>query len=185
MKTTTKALVNGGTGFLGLAVAQTLRDAGYETHVTALPEEASRFTKSPEGRGLTVHPANLADDHEVRRLFQEVGGPLGTLVSTVGGFTGGALSSVTVEDIDKLTTMNLKTAILVLREGYSYLKQNDGGAGVVLVAARGAVLGGPGSAVYSATKAAVANLALSAAQEWLEDGIDLPPIVVPQVMRHW
>ena len=73
--------------------------------------------------------------------------------------------------------MNLKTAILILREGYTRLMQNEGGAAVVLVGARGAILGGPGSVVYSATKAAVVNLALSASQEWLEDGITVNAIL--------
>ncbi|MCH8283626.1 MAG: SDR family NAD(P)-dependent oxidoreductase [Chloroflexi bacterium] len=173
-----RALVTGGTGALGLSVAQALLGAGWETHVSAATaESAQRFQQTPQGRGLTVHAADLATPDGTRRLFRETGGPLAALVATIGGYSGGPLASMTDAAIDHLIDMNLKTAVLTLREAYPHLKQNPGGAAVVLVAARGAVSGGPGSAVYAATKAAIVNLAQSTAQEWLRDGITVNAIL--------
>ena len=87
MGKTKKALVTGGTGALGLAVAHTLRAAGYETHVTSSsPASAESFSKSPESKGLTVHAVDLAEADDVARLFKEMSGPLAVLVSTVGGY---------------------------------------------------------------------------------------------------
>ena len=166
-----KALVTGGTGALGEAVAATLLEAGYEVHVT------SRHADSESPEGIKTHHANLADESDVTRVFERVGGPLAALVAALGGFRGGPLASVTAKEIDDLTGLNLKSTVLTLGKAHPYLKQNPGGAGVVLVAARGAVLGGPGGAVYAANKAAVASLALSAAQEWVEDRISVNAIL--------
>ncbi len=166
-----KALVTGGTGALGASVATTLLNAGYEVHVTS----RAAVTEGPEG--LQVHQADLANEDDVSRLYEEVGSPLAALVATIGGYKGGPLASVTGKAIDELTALNLKPTMLTLGLAYPSLKGNQGGAGVVLVAARGAIMGGPGSAVYAANKAAIVNLALSAAQEWLEDGISVNAIL--------
>ena len=174
MSSKPKGLVTGGRGALGSAVASRLLEAGYEVHITSITEGAE---SAPGVPGVIVHRADMANEDDVSRVFQEMGGPLAALVATMGGYRGGPLASVTAEDIDHLTSMNLKGTILSLGKAHPLLKENPGGAGVVLVAARGAVVGGPGSAVYAASKAAVANLALSAAQEWLEDGISVNAIL--------
>jgi len=119
----------------------------------------------------------MAVEEDVARVFEEVGGPLAALVATLGGYRGGPLTSVTAKDIDELTAVNSKTAVLTLSQAHSYLRKNPEGASVVLVAARSAVTGGPGGALYAAVKAGVANLALSASQEWLADGISVNAIL--------
>lgn len=173
-----KAIVAGGAGALGLSIARALRNEGYETHVTAIDaHEESRFKASPDVQGITCHIANFADGESVEALFRKVGGPLAAMVTTIGGFAAGPIAELTPEGIDKMSSLNVKTTLLALKGAYPYLKQNPGGAGVVVVAARPAALGGPGMALYAATKAAVANIALSAAQEWLKDGITVNAIL--------
>ena len=174
----TKALVTGGDGALGSDVGRVLREAGFEVHVTALnAETAASFADIPDNHGLTVHVADLFDFDDTKRLMDEVGAPLGALVTTLGGFLGGPLAALTEADVDRLIAMNLTNAVQTLRHAYPLLKTHRDGAHVVLVSARGAVTGGPGSALYSATKAGIANLALSLSQEWLEDGIAVNAIL--------
>ncbi len=173
-----KAVVAGGAGALGLSIARTLRTQGYETHVTAIDaNEESRFKASPDVQGITCHIANFSDGASVDGLFRKVGAPLAAMVTTIGGFAAGPIASLSPEEIDRMSALNVKTTLLALKGAYPYLKQNPGGAGVVVVAARPAALGGPGMALYAATKAAVANIALSAAQEWLNDGITVNAIL--------
>lgn len=173
-----KALVTGGTGALGLDVAKVLLEAGYAIHVTASSEEsARRFSGSRDGHGLTVHAADLSEPGEARRALRAVGGPLAALVCSVGGYSGGPFQRFPDEEVERLVAINLKSAFYTVREAYSYLKQSKGRGAVVLVAARGAVAGGPGAAVYSATKAAVVNLAKSLAEEWLDGGITVNAIL--------
>ncbi len=177
-----KALVTGGTGGLGTDVARVLRDAGYETHVTASSSSsAERFRKAEDTAGITPHAVDFGQPGGLAQALATVGGPLSALVATIGGFSAGPLSEITDEEVDHLVGINLKSAIVTLREAYPYLKKSPGGAGVVLVSARSAVTGGAGVVAYSATKAAVANLALSTAHEWLEHGISVNA-VLPSTM---
>ena len=174
----TKALVTGGTGALGADVGRVLREAGFEVHVTALDADmAASFVAVPDNRSLTVHVADLFDFDDTKRLMDEVGGPLGALVATLGGFLGKPLAALTEADIDRLIAMNLTNAVHTLRHAYPLLKAHPDGAHVVLVSARGAVTGGPGAALYASAKAGIANLALSLSQEWLEDGIAVNAIL--------
>ncbi len=174
----TKALVTGGTGALGSDVARVLREAGFEVHVIAIDADmASSFAEKPDNRDITVHVADLLDPDGTKQLMDEVGAPLGALVATLGGFLGGPLATMSDEDVDRLIALNLTSAVQTLRHAYPLLKAHPDGARVVLVSARGAVVGGPGAALYSATKAGVANLALSLSQEWLEDGITVNAIL--------
>ncbi len=172
MSAKTRAFVSGGRGALGMAVCRALLEAGYETHA------ASRSKGKPSGPGgVQMHSADFTNEVDTARVFEEVGGPLAALVSTVGGFAGGALADVKAADIDRLTDLNLKSTALILKHAYPYLQENPGGSSVVLVASRSAVLGGPRAALYAATKAAVVSLAASAAKEWLEDGISVNAIL--------
>jgi NAD(P)-dependent dehydrogenase (short-subunit alcohol dehydrogenase family) len=177
-----RALVTGGTGGLGMDVARVLRDAGYETHVTASSSSsAGRFRDAEDTEGITPHVVDFDKPGEVAQAFAAIGGPLAALVATVGGFSAGPVAEITDDEIDRLLGINLKSVIVTLREAYPYLKRNASGAGAVLVSARGAVTGGAGVAAYSATKAAVSSLALSTAQEWMEDGISVNA-VLPSTM---
>ena len=117
------------------------------------------------------------DDVGAVGLMDDVGAPLGALVTTLGGFLGGPLAALTAADVDGLIALNLTNAVHTLRHAYPLLKAHPDGAHVVLVSARGAVAGGPGAALYAAAKAGIANLALSLSQEWLEDGITVNAIL--------
>ena len=171
-----KAFVTGGTGALGKSVSRALLRDGYETHASVRSSDHG-LGDDPELKDVVVHVADLTDESDAARVFEEVGGALAALVSTVGGYASGPLAEITAADIDRLTTLNFKTTALILKSAYPYLKENPGGAGVVLVGARSAATGGPRASIYAATKAAVTNLALSAAREWLQDGIAVNAIV--------
>lgn len=176
MRSVLRAFVAGGSGALGKSVCRALVDAGYEVHASA-SSESHDINDTAGLEKVRVYVADFTDEVESARVFSDVGAPLHALISTVGGYRGGPLAEVTSADIDHLLTLNLKTTLLILKSAYPLLRETPGGAGVVVTAARGAVEGGPGSSLYAATKAAVANLAISAAREWLEDGISVNAIL--------
>src|SRR5690349_4676148 len=177
-----RALVTGGNGNLGHAVARLLLESGYEVHVTVLNEETrASFALGLLQEGLTIHVGDFSKGDEVARVFAEVGSPLATVVATVGGFHGGPLATIDEAAIDFQYQLNLKSTILTLRHAHAALAANLGGASAVLVANRPALSTGPGTAVSSAMKAAVAHLTKSAAEEWKADGIRVNA-VAPSVM---
>lgn len=171
----------GGTGALGRAVCRSLLEAGFEVHATTTspPPTADAVPQGLEA--VRFHRSDLARPQEAERAFDDIGGPLAAVVSTVGGFAGGPLAEVDAAGLDRLVDLNFRTAVWVLRAAFPHLERSPRGSSVVLVGARGAVEGGPGAAVYSATKAAVVNLAVSAAREWLEEGISVNA-VLPSTM---
>jgi len=177
-----RALVTGGNGNLGNAVARLLLDAGYETHVTVLNEETrASFAYGLLQEGLAVHVGDLSKGADVARIAAEVGSPLATVVATVGGFYGGPLAGMDEAAIDFQYQLNLKSALLTLRHTYAALAAHPGGASVVLVANRPALGAGPGTAVSTAMKAALVSLTKSLAEEWKSAGIRINA-VAPSVM---
>lgn len=178
-----RAFVAGGSGALGRAVCRSLLAAGYETHASARSNDHGLHER-PGLADLIVHQVDFTSESEAVVAFERLDTPLDALVSTIGGYAGGPLAEVSEGAIAELTALNIQTTALVLRGAYPRLREGAegaGGAGVVLVAARGALTGGPGAALYSAAKAAVANLALSASREWKKDRISVNA-VLPSVM---
>lgn len=174
-----RAFVAGGSGALGSAVCRLLLRDGYDVHATATSPDRIEGLSGLEKVNFLF--GDLTDPSEAQRILDETGGALAVLVSTVGGYAGGRIADLDVGDIDRMIDLNLKTTALILQAAYPYLKESPSGASVVLVASRSAVDGGPGAAIYSAAKAAVLNLARSAAKEWEEDGIRVNA-VLPSTM---
>ena len=172
MPLTRRAVVTGGSGALGMAVYEVLARDGYEVHVTVSSERSADGLVREAGIDrATVHVANLTSDADAERLFQAVGGPLGALVTTVGGFAASPMSDVTAPDVDRMTDINLKATLLTVSHAHPSLRQSEDGAGVVMVASKSGLVGEAGAALYSATKASIVNLAASLSREWLEDDI--------------
>jgi NAD(P)-dependent dehydrogenase (short-subunit alcohol dehydrogenase family) len=177
-----RALVTGGNGNLGQAVARLLSDAGFEVHVTVLDEGTrASFAYGLLQQGYTIHTGDLANDADVRRIFAEIGTPLAALVATVGGFAGGPFAEIEEAAIDFQYRLNLKSAILTLRHAHAALAANPGGASAVVVANRPALSAGPGVAVTTAMKAALVSLVRSLAEEWKGENIRINAIA-PSVM---
>jgi 3-oxoacyl-[acyl-carrier protein] reductase len=169
------ALVTGGTGALGAAVARKFHESGFETHVTASRAEQARAWK---GAG-SAHAVDLADLAAVRALaggFAEVH----ALALCAGAFAPSKIAELGATDLDKMLSANLKTASNALA---AFGPKMRAGAAAVVVGSQ-AYEGAAGIAAYAASKAALVSFARSAAAEWkdarvrvnavLPDVIDTP-----------
>ena len=169
------AVVTGGTGVLGTAVAKRFVEAGYETHVTCSREADARAWKGPGA----AHAVDLADLGAVRRLaetFPEVN----ALALCAGSFAMAKLADFVETDLEKMIASNFKTASFAL--GAFGTKMRADSAAVVVGSQT--YEGAAGTAFYSASKAALVSLVRSAALEWkdakvrvnavLPDTIDTP-----------
>src|SRR5688572_6998334 len=151
------AVVTGGIGALGAAVAHRLAAAEYDVHVTTSREPEPPGYAGP-GR---AHVVDLTRLDAVRAFAQEFE-HVHALVLSAGGFAEGRLDALTSRDIDAMLDVNLKTAVYALT---AFAEKLARGAGVVLVGSQ-SYAGAAGMAAYAASKAAVVSLMQSAALEW-------------------
>ena len=175
------AVITGGAGALGTAVAEALIGAGAICHIPCFNEaEAQRFVLRDHKQVKLVIAGNLADEAAIERLYQSVGGPLWASIHLAGGFAAGPLRDASVATIRQQIDMNLMTCLLCCRAAIGAM---TGGGRIVNVAARPALewRSGAGMVAYAAGKAAVAALTAALAEEVAKDGI-LVNAVAPSIM---
>jgi len=150
------ALVCGGGGALGGAIAASLRERGDEVVVADRGE------------------VDLTDAAAVEAFWDRLDARPRWVVNAVGGFRAGSVAESEPDDVRFLTALNFETAWWSCRAAARRLP--DGG-GIVNVAARSALTGGAGSAAYSVTKAAVVRLTQVLALELAERRIRVNAVV--------
>jgi NAD(P)-dependent dehydrogenase (short-subunit alcohol dehydrogenase family) len=165
------ALITGGTGGLGRAVVATFLESGWRVVVPdvlpgpheGLPAEAETLQ------------ADLTDPDDVARVVRAAAGeadqPLRAVANLVGGFKAGQpVADTPVSDFEALFALNVRPTYLVTQAALPALVAAGGGA-IVCVSAQSALQPFPGSAGYTASKAAVLTLARVVAKEHAADGV--------------
>lgn len=171
MSRTRTALVTGGTGGLGAAVAGRFLDDGWRVVV---PWVAERELERVERRdGLVLVEADLFDEAAVRAVVGEAAGeaaaPLRAVVNLVGGFAMGAkVAEAPIDEFEAQLRLNLRPTYLVTQAALPHLVAAGGGA-VVCVGSRAALAPFPGAAGYITAKAAVIAFAQAVAAEYKDD----------------
>jgi len=170
-----EAVVTGGTGALGSAVVGRLIAAGATVHVPVYAAEELEGFPYRDHAAVTFHERlDLSVEADVSRLF----GATSSLYASIhiaGGFAMGSIASTGLDVWDHLMRMNATTCFLSCREA---VKAIDGREGrIVNVAARPVLVPTGQMTAYSASKAAVAALTLSLAEELTESSIWVNAIV--------
>jgi NAD(P)-dependent dehydrogenase (short-subunit alcohol dehydrogenase family) len=82
-----------------------------------------------------------------------------------------SIASLNLETWQHTMRVNLDANLSLMREAHPLLKLAPNGGRVVVIASKNVPAPGPGAAAYSASKAALTQLARVAALEWGQDGI--------------
>ena len=99
-------------------------------------------------------------------------GGLDMLVLNAGVFPGGQrIASLADDEWRRVNQINVDANLSLLREGHPLLKLAPAGGRVCVIGSKNVPAPGPGAAAYSASKAALTQLARVAALEWGPDGI--------------
>lgn len=173
-------VITGGTGALGTAVVGALLDAGAVCHI---PYRAARDVETFALRrhaGMKLYPdIELSDEAAVARLYGGAGA-LWASIHIAGGFAAKPAADTSKADLMQQIDTNLVSTFLCCRAA---VKAMRGGGRIVNVAARPALewRTGAGMTAYTASKAAVAALSASLAEEVAKDGI-LVNAVAPSIM---
>lgn len=174
------AIVTGGSGGIGLAIARALGEEGYVLTLSARrPEKLEESVKGlrADGFELQTVPANVADEESLVAVFaahKEKYGRLDTLVNNAGIGIGGPMEQVQAKHLDMQLAINLRSLIIATREGLPLLREAGAEHEKALLLNTASIAGKGGQAflsVYAATKAAVINFTQSTARETNGAGI--------------
>lgn len=166
------ALVTGAASGIGRACVEALLRRG--AAVIGLDVQPSVQDVSPEPGYLGLG-VDLTDEAAVEaaleRGVRHYGG-LDMLMLNAGIFPAGrAIADLSSAEWDRVLAVNLSANLTLLRLAHPLLKLAPGGGRVVVNASKNVPAPGPGAAAYSASKAALTQLARVAALEWGADGV--------------
>ena len=169
------ALVAGGSGALGSAVARALLAEGAQVTVTyRRAEEFEALQRAAGTSRLAGAQTDVTDLAAAERLITELvqeRGRLDILVNAVGGYVGGsALWQADPDALERMLSLNLRSGHALARAAAPVLLRSGRGA-IVNIAARAALEHGAGSAAYTASKAAALALFDSLAADLAGSGV--------------
>lgn len=170
-----EAVVTGGTGALGSAVVGRLITAGATVHVPVyIAEELERFPYRDHDAVRLHEGLDLGNESDVARLYGATSA-LYASVHVAGGFAMGPVGDTSLDTWSHLMRMNATTCFLCCREAVRVLGSGEGR--IVNVAARPALVPTSQMSAYAASKAAVAALTSSLAEELASSAIWVNAIV--------
>ncbi len=157
------ALVTGGSGDIGRAIAKALITDGYRVAVLDLDAEKIRATA--EELGATALVADVTDEAAVERALEEFGAVPDVVVNNAGIGRFDALIDVPVETFRHQLDVNLTGAFITARAAAKGMIARGSGA-IVNITSIAALTAGPGTGSYPAAKAGLAKLTEMMALEW-------------------
>jgi 3-oxoacyl-[acyl-carrier protein] reductase len=166
------ALVTGGTRGIGLATVRALAEAGATVVLTGRDEarakEAAASVGAASGLALDVTDAKAVSSL-VRSVAKEHG-RLDIVVANAGIMEDALLGMIREELVDTTLSTNVAGTLHTVQAAARAMMRKKTGSIVVLASIVGEY-GSAGQTVYAASKAAVANIARSAAKELGRSGI--------------
>jgi 3-oxoacyl-[acyl-carrier protein] reductase len=165
------ALVTGGTRGIGLATARALVEAGATVVLTGRDEARAKEAAASVGAsGLAL---DVTDAKAVSSLVRGVAkehGKLDVVVANAGIMEDALLGMIKEELVDTTLSTNVAGTLHTVQAAARAMMRKKTGSIVVLASIVGEY-GSAGQTVYAASKAAVANIARSAAKELGRSGI--------------
>jgi 3-oxoacyl-[acyl-carrier protein] reductase len=163
------AIVTGSSRGIGRAIAERLAQDGAHVVVnySGNAEKAQEVVHAIEAAGskAIALKADLSNPEDVRHLFDETEnqlGPLNILVNNAGTFVMKPAIDITLEEFDKVMSVNVRGVFLALQEAARRIQ--DGGR-IVNLASNATIMSLPSQSVYAASKAAVEQFTRVLAKE--------------------
>ncbi|ELY85283.1 SDR family oxidoreductase [Natrialba taiwanensis] len=169
--TDTVAVVTGASGALGSAAVDRFRAAGATVcavDVVAPDDEDSLLDRDPADEdALAFYEADLTDEADVTELVSRIvddHGRIDHLLNIAGTWRGGDhIEETSLDEVELLLDVNLKTAFLASKHALPHLQETEGS--IVSISARSSLEGGEGDGPYRITKAGIRLLTETLAEE--------------------
>lgn len=163
------AIVTGGSGGIGRAVAERLAKDGQRVAVhyagnKARAEETVEAIEAAGGKAIAVG-GDVADENEMAAAFdqtEQAFGGIDVVVNTAGLMLLGPLATFDLDDLDRMHRTNIRGTFVVSQQAARRVR--NGGA-IVNFSTSVSKLQFPGYAAYAASKGAVNGMTLVLARE--------------------
>lgn len=171
------ALVTGGSRGIGRAVVLELAKQGanvgffYAGNHQAAEETLELLAAYPvKAKALQVNVADREQVEAAVKAMEQDLGPIQILVNNAGRTLDKLMPMLSDEDFDSVLDVNLKGAFYVTRALYrGFMRQKYGR--IVFVSSVAALMGNPGQAAYTASKAGLIGLTKTVAKELAKRGV--------------
>ncbi|MGF6768457.1 NAD(P)-dependent dehydrogenase (short-subunit alcohol dehydrogenase family) [Paraburkholderia sp. GAS199] len=159
------AVITGGATGIGRAAAKRFIDEGAFVFLFGRRQELLDVAISELGPNARAVSGSVSDIGDLDRLYAAVKAERGTLNIVFANAGAGSqlpLGKITAEHIDETFDTNVKGTIFTVQQALPLMRA---GGSIILTGSSAGTTGAPGMSAYSASKAAVRNLA----RTWAED----------------
>jgi len=159
------AVITGGATGIGYAAAQRFIDEGAFVYIFGRRQpalDAAVAELGPNARGVQGSVSDMADLDRLYAAVKAERGSLDIVFANAGTGSPLALGSITAEHVDEIFETNVKGSIFTVQKALPLMAE---GGSIILTGSSAGTTGAPAFSAYSASKAAVRNLARS----WAED----------------
>ncbi|MEE4317100.1 MAG: SDR family oxidoreductase [Erythrobacter sp.] len=173
--------ITGGASGIGRAVARHFGERGWFVGIADVNVEGMEDTLGLiEGGFKYMHRLDVRDraawDEALAAFHTAAGSRIDVVVNNAGIGTGGSLSELDPEEIDRCLDINLKGVLYGAQAAYPYLQKTAPGSALINIASAAGIAGSAGMSVYCATKFGVRAVSESLDAEWAPDNIKVASI---------
>jgi NAD(P)-dependent dehydrogenase (short-subunit alcohol dehydrogenase family) len=166
------ALVTGAASGIGRACVESLLARGAAVVGIDINSAITNLHSRPDYLGLVCDVTDEKQLSEALEKTVRIFGGLDMLILNAGMFPPGRrIDALSTMEWDQVMRLNLDANLMLMREAHPLLKLAPNGGRVVVIGSKNVPAPGPGAAAYSASKAALNQLARVAALEWGADHI--------------
>ena len=159
------AVVTGGATGIGFAAATRFIEEGAFVFIFGRRQEALDAAVAELGSNARAVRGSVSDEADLDRLYRAVKAERGTLDIVFANAGVGSqlkLGEITAQHIDETFDINVKGTIFTVQKALPLMGE---GGSIILTGSSAGTTGAPAMSAYSASKAAVRNLA----RTWAED----------------
>lgn len=188
------AIVTGGTRGIGLEIVRTYLENGAKVVLLGSREEtvnkAINLLKGENNNYEVIgFSPNLTNEEEIKEVFDKVNniyGKIDILVNNAGVSSSTALSEYSMEEVNNIIDLNIKSVFMCSKLVVPYLEQTKGT--IINTSSMVSIYGQPKGVLYPTSKFAVNGLTKSLARELASKGIRVnavaPGIIETDMLKN-
>ena len=174
----TVAIVTGGSGAIGRAIASRLASTGRQVVITGrsmdkLQAAADQLQSAAAGGRIIPIACDVTDEQSVEGMFAAVAndhGPCSLLVNSAGIMKGGPTETLSAQVFSEVLSVNVVGPFICAREAFKQMMQHGGGR-IINIGSIASESPRPDSAPYTTSKFAISGLTRSLALDGRQHNI--------------